>query len=125
MFGIALSPNCAYSVSHEVEAESRIRRLHEHDGSFAGGSARRTPTTRERISRACSPKPAQTRSKEKAQAFSFPRPCRRLEWRRRTILACQVIIGQPLAGDLRDYCAESIRIVHVLPVVVAKSLFVD
>ena len=36
-----------------------------------------------------------------------------------------MFVGQALAGYLRDHCAESIRIVHLFPVVVAKSLFID
>jgi len=108
---------------HEHETESRVQRLHEYHGSSGSGSARRNPEARERIPQASRAESTKARAEAEDQTFRFPRPCRRLECRRRAVLTSQVIVGQSLAGDLRYYRVESL--VHVLPVVVAKSLFVD
>ena len=110
---------------HEHETESRVRRFHEYGGSPTSGSARRNPAARERIPQASRAESAKAWAEAEDQAFRFPRPWRRLEWRRRAVLAGQVAVGQSLARDLRNHCAESLRIIHVLPVVVTESLFVD
>src|ERR1039457_614420 len=114
-----------YAENCEFETESRVRCLHEYRGSLTSGSARRNPAARKRIPQASGAESTEAWAEAEDQTFRFPRPCRRLECRRRAVLTSQVIVGQSLAGDLRYYRAESLRIIHILPVVVAKSLFID
>ena len=68
---------------------------------------------------------AETRAEAEGQAFRFPRPWRRLEWRRRAVLAGQVMIGQTFTDDLRNDCAEAVAVIHVFAIVIPKGLFVQ
>jgi hypothetical protein len=118
-----------YAEFYEVEAESRIRRLHAHDRSPAGGIAGGTATAREGISCKGCAESAQTRSQEENQGLRFPRPCRRLSWRRgdtvNSKFPYQALIDQTLPDNLRNHSTEPARVVYILPVIVAERLFVD
>jgi len=96
-----LPSHSAYAGVYEVETEPRVRRLHECGGSSVIHSPFRDAATREGISGTRCAESAQARSQKESQTFRFPRPCRRLEWRRRAVLAGQVVVGQPFTGDLR------------------------
>ena len=55
--------------------------------------------------------------------WSFPRPCRFVV-ERVCVLAGEFAVGEALATDLRHGESEALRVVHVLAVVVAETLFV-
>lgn len=102
----------------------RVQRLHECRGAHYGCSKNGDPSARSRIPETICTQPEPARAETETET-RFPRPCRLTVRRRTQARAGQFRVGKALAGDLRNGKTESLRIVHVLPIVVAESLFVD
>jgi len=83
-------------------------------------------SSRSRVPRAGCQESEQTRAE--AQGYTarrFPRPWRLVRARLKSLLARQGLVGESLAHDAADRHAEAVGVVHVLPVVVAKRLFIQ
>jgi len=127
-----LPPSWLYGDFYEVAASRLDRRtesprtLQDRHAEDYCSTSFRNCAPRARIQKTGCAQSSKTRPKTEAE-IRFPRFCRRrLEWRRGIFtLASQSLVGKPLAHDLRNRQFEAATIVHLFPVVVAESLFVD
>lgn len=114
------------------EAPNGIRSLHVASGSRASSPAQRHQAargsgTRTYCSRSQSSRSEAKKKTESRQAFRLglgPR-FKVLVAARFSHLACEFGKSQPLAQDARAERVEAVAVVHILPVVVAESLFVN
>ena len=107
----------------------RTRSLHavrRHDESTAVRPALHACTPSTRIQEESGSESEQARAEAKGHAFRFPRPCRLVCLRSSLFgFAGQLGIGEALADNLPNGEVEAIPVIHVLPIVVAESLFVE
>src|SRR5712691_8542074 len=111
------------------ETFSRVQPLHESRGSSSRYVERRIEQARSGVSEAGGCKSAKTRPEAKSgqAAFRFPRPCR-LNAGFPTffsLLRDQLVIRQPLPGDLAAKEFEPFCIRHVFPRVVTEHLLIN
>ena len=109
------------------ETLSRIQQLHERRGASYGRAEGRDTTARSGVSKTGRLEPAKARTQTESQAFRGPRFKRPTLVDRRLFphLAGKLGIRETLPGNLRNRQTKPLRVVHVLPGVVTKCLFVD
>src|SRR5271167_289206 len=83
-----------------------------------------TCTAREDVPQEGGQQSKTARTKTKGYTFRFPRPCR-LAGRGLPPASNQFGIREALTNDLADCKVETLRIVHVLPVVEAERLLIN
>src|SRR5947209_14181258 len=119
---------------HENESRNYVARMYR--GTRSASPFRRyyecspirsslhTRTSRTGVQKEVFAEPAPTRPKTKAQAFGPRFPRQGLVFRF-SHLAGELLIGKALAHYLRNCKAEPLAVIHVQPIIEAKSLLID